>query len=94
MANFVAMVNRVAPAVEESAHVLLGLTELIARGGVDERAAGLGEPFEHLRDIVGIRAVAPAGPEHACTKRQRRNAKTVVAAEGEVLHRTGQPRHC
>jgi hypothetical protein len=83
--------ERVAPTVEEAAQILLGLTKLIARGGVDGRAAGVGEPLEHRGDVIGIRSVAPAGSEHPCPKRQRRHAKTVVATEGEVLHRTDQP---
>jgi len=85
--------ERVAPAVEKAIQILLGLTELIAGGRVDERAARVGEPPEDLRDVGLIRAVAPAGAKHACTKRQRRNAKTIVATKGEVFHETGQPIH-
>ena len=58
----------VAPAVEQAAENLLCLSYLIARGGVDERAARVGERVEDPRDVLGGGAVTPPRTERACTE--------------------------
>ena len=49
----------VAVVAEEAAHDLLGLPLVVSVGGVDEVAAGLGEPFQ---DAVGFLLVGPKAP--------------------------------
>ena len=54
---------------EEVPEQRLGLAQLVALGGVDQRPARLGEAVEHAPRLVGLGARAPARAEVAGPER-------------------------
>jgi hypothetical protein len=72
--------------LEQVAQDLLGLAELVAVGGVEERPARVGVPVEDPTSLVRLGAHAPTGAERPRAECVSGDAQAVVAAEGHVLH--------
>jgi hypothetical protein len=76
----------VAPAFQESPKQLLRLAELIAVGGVDEVATGLGIGVQNAVRLVGVGAVPPSRAEHPGPQHELGHAQAGVPAEDLVAH--------
>ncbi len=71
---------------DELADHHLGLSGLIAVGGVDEVAAGLQVTVEDPLCLFALGAMTPAGTEVAGAQRQFRNTQAATAAKDFVVH--------